>query len=182
MEELSFEEILKNQKKLGIKKPPKVEKTEKNISDDEAPEEMSSKRPKKMKQIFEKKQKTIDPRFSDKFGKFNEEKFRANYQHAFELRDQELDELKKMKKADKDDKVNYIVQRMENQKREYAKKSKIQSKPKDVNYFPNKRKQRAEELLNKFKELKDAGKLDKYLDKKRKKESSKSRKKMNIEK
>jgi ribosomal RNA-processing protein 36 len=87
-----------------------------------------------------------------------------------------------MKKTKKDEKVSYLVQRMENQKREYQKKTKIQSKPKDTNYFPNKRKQRAEELLNKFKELKSAGKLDKYLDKKRKKESGKSRKKMNIEK
>lgn len=186
MEELSFAEILKNQK-LSRKKPSKAQKAEKRVkSDDEAPEEISSKRPKKIKQIYERKERAIGPRFSDKFGKFNEEKFRANYEHAFALRDEELNELKKMKKADKDEKVNYLVQRMENQKREYAKKSKkIQSKqqqPRDTTYFPNKRKQRAEELLNKFKELKSAGKLDKYLDKKRKKESGKSRKKMNIEK
>jgi hypothetical protein len=71
MSELTFNEILKNQKKTVVKKPSKVKKVEKrSYSDDEAPEEISSKRPKKMKQFFEKAPRTIDPRFSGKFNSF----------------------------------------------------------------------------------------------------------------
>lgn len=61
MEE-TFGEILKKQTKLGVKRS-KVKKIEKNQSDDEAPLEMSSKRPKKINHVFEKRQApTIDPR------------------------------------------------------------------------------------------------------------------------
>lgn len=105
------------------------------------------------------------------------------------MRDQELDELKKKKKKrkiqkDEIEEVSEKIRKMENQKREFDKKvnKKIQPTPKELNYYPNKRKQRAEDLLSKFKELKASGTLEKYLDKRRKKQSGKSRKKMNIEK
>lgn len=114
------------------------------------------------------------------------------------MRDKELEELKEQKKKRKrkvtvaaddgaieDEDVGSKITKMENQKREFEKKlnKKIQQqKPKEVAYYPNKRHQRAEDLLNKFKELKESGRLEKYLDKRRKKESAKSRKKMKIEK
>lgn len=106
------------------------------------------------------------------------------------MRDQELSELKEQKRKKKKEQTNddievkQKIQRMENQKREFEQKKikKSQTTTKEVNYYPSKRKQRAEDLLNKFKELKQSGKLEKYLDKRRKKQSSKSRKKMNIEK
>lgn len=62
--ELSFGEILKEQKKSGVKRPkaPKPS-TEDYRGNDEAPFEMSSKRPKKMSHFFEKRSApTIDPR------------------------------------------------------------------------------------------------------------------------
>lgn len=109
------------------------------------------------------------------------------------MRDKELDELKQKKRrrknqqeddVDEVEDVSKQIKKMENQKREFDKKinKKIRPTPKELNYYTNKRKQRAEDLLNKFKELKESGQLEKYLDKRRKKQSGKSRKKMNIEK
>lgn len=93
-----------------------------------------------------------------------------------------MKELKsKKKKIDGEDR--HRMNKMENQVREFDRRKKIHHKPpRENNYFPNKRKQRAEDLLTKFKQLKSEGKLEKYLDKRRKKESAKSRKKMKIEK
>ena len=128
-------------------------------------------------------------RFSSDYGKLDEDKFRENFKHAFEMRDKELDELKQKKKKrkiqkDEIEEVSDKIRKMENQKREFDKKvnKKIQPTPKELNYYPNKRKQRAEELLNKFKELKASGSLEKYHDKRRKKQRGKSRKKKKKEK
>lgn len=64
--ELSFGEILKQQKKSGVKRA-KVAKPATDYhyrgGNDEAPFEMSSKRPKKMSHFFEKRTISIDPRF-----------------------------------------------------------------------------------------------------------------------
>lgn len=60
---LTFEEILKQQKKTGVKRPKPVKDTsDKHRYDNEAPVEMSSKRPKKMSHFYEKTPYSVDPR------------------------------------------------------------------------------------------------------------------------
>lgn len=63
--ELSFGEILKQQKKSGVKRAKPAKPSTANYrGNDEAPFEMSSKRPKKMSHFFEKSSApSIDPRF-----------------------------------------------------------------------------------------------------------------------
>lgn len=61
--ELTFEEILKQQKKSGVKKvKPVKDNTERKHYDNEAPLEMSSKRPKKLSHFYEKTPYSVDPR------------------------------------------------------------------------------------------------------------------------
>lgn len=167
-----------------------------NEDSDEPPFEMSSKKPVKQKRINTQRQlqdPSYDPRFSQRCGKFNEEKFKKNYQFAFDLKDKELLELKESQKKSQDDaeeqeKRKYLIQRMENQKRESLKKKIVNRKvvvevlPSGDKFYKNKKQQRAEELVNKFIELKNAGNLEKHLDKRRKKLAGKERKRMNIEK
>lgn len=199
--DLPFETLLQLEQKLGSKtfreahaknKPEArmLPKRSRN-SDDEAPEETSSK---KIPKLFvktipaAKAPRAIDPRFNPKAGKFKEDHFRKNFQFAFDLKDKELAELKKSTPTFKDPeekkKAKYLIQRMENQKREYTKR---QNKPKPVvkdgkKYFPSKKEAFAQELVTKYEELKSSGKLQSHLEKRRKKQAGKERKKMQIEK
>lgn len=66
--ELTFEEILKQQKKTGVKRKKKVvtASSQEKDKNDEAPIEMSSKRPKKMNKFYEKQSYSCDPRYLSK--------------------------------------------------------------------------------------------------------------------
>jgi ribosomal RNA-processing protein 36 len=211
-EELTFETLLKLRDEVGLKtfkqfeaekfynkndpKKRRVKESNRN-SDDEAPMEISSKTPFKKNKPSQKwrveKQHPIDPRFSDRSGRFSDERFKKDYQHAFELRETELQTLKDTQSKDEHNeaetsKRKYLIQRMENQKRESRMKSKKpQNKPVEVlqdgtKFYKKKKVQRTEDLVNKFLELKKSGQLEKHLDKRRKKLAGKERKKMNIEK
>lgn len=203
--DLPFETLLQLEQKLGSKTfrevhainkkeanlLPKRSKTSNNEDDSE---EISSKHPPKRSLIKIPKQNraapSIDPRFNPKAGKFKEDHFRKNFQFAFDLKDQELEQLKKSKPSRKDpeelEKTKYLIQRMENQKREQLKKKSNRMKPiinKDGSkYFPSKKEVLAQELVSKYEELKTSGKLSSHLEKRRKKQAGKERKKMQIEK
>lgn len=210
---MSFEALLKLRDHVGLKSfntfesevlfKNKSQKTqnkrsrkELNDEDDEAPLEISSKKPFKKNKNTANRQfqpRTRDPRFDNRIGTFNEEKFKKNYEFAFQIRDQEIEELKaSQKKEEKHDKrKKYLIQRMENQKRENLKKfdKKVRNSNKKVEvlsdgtkFYKTKKLQRTEDLVNKFIELKNSGQLEKHLDKRRKKQAGKERKKMNIEK
>ncbi|KAL7026231.1 hypothetical protein ACKWTF_013812 [Chironomus riparius] len=210
-EEASFEALLKLRDQVGLKSfkefeskvlfKNKTEKSQKrsrkevNNEDDEAPLEISSKTPfKKSKNAVNRQfqARSRDPRFDSRIGTFNEEKFQKKYDFAFKLRDQELEDLKAtQKKEDKDDKKKkYLIQRIENQKRENSKKlinkvrnnNKVEVLADGTKFYKTKKLQRTEDLVNKFIELKNAGQLEKHLDKRRKRQAGKERKKMNIEK
>lgn len=202
--DLPFETLLALEQKLGSKTfreahggiktesnmLPKKRKTAPNNDSDEEPEEISSKHPKKsfIKTPREKQALSIDPRFNPRAGKFKEDHFRKNFQFAFDMKDQELEQLKsepKNKDPEEARKSKYLIQRMENQKREQKKKQK--SKPIITNrdgskYFPSKKEVFAQELVTKFKELKSSGKLKTHMEKRRKKQAGKERKRMQIEK
>jgi len=170
----------------------KLRRAAKIYESDEAPEEISSKHPPKRTFVKTPRQRqlpSIDPRFNPRAGKFKEEHFRRNFQFAFDLKDKELEELKKSTPANKDPeeagKAKYLIQRMENQKREQQKKRQI-SKPiinrDGSKYYPSKKEVLAQELVAKFEQLKDSGKLKTHLEKRRKKQAGKERKRMQIEK
>lgn len=198
-EEVSFEALLKLRDQVGLKsfkefesqvifknnkgtESKKSSKIKHNSDEDEAPVEISSKTPFK-KQKSRVVYRTRDPRFDNRIGKFNEEKFKKNYEFAFNLREEEL---KAIKNSKQDEKKKYLIQRIENQKRESAKKrnsnKKVEVLPDGNKFYKTKKLQRTEELVNKFVELKKSGKLEKHLDKRRKKQAGKERKKLNIEK
>lgn len=199
--DLPFETLLQLEQKLGSKtfqaysfstskkqEPCRRSKS----SDDEAPVECSSKHPpKRLTGAFipprERPVRSVDPRFSSRSGTFKEKHFRKNFQHAFDLKEKELNDLKQSTKNDdpeEAEKAKYLIQRMENQKRAYNQKmKKLQpTKKNGTKYFPSKKEILAKEMVGKFEELKDAGKLQSHLEKRRKKQAGKERKKMNIDK
>lgn len=206
--DLPFETLLELEQKLGSKTFREVHGSKKDEvktllpkrrhaaaqnDSDEAPEEMSSKKP--HKKSFVKVPRgprappAIDPRFNPRAGTYKPSHFRRNFQFAFDLKEQELQQLKKEAPTTKDpeekEKAKYLIQRMENQKREHAKR-KQKTKPiinKDGSkYFPSKKELLAQDLVSKYVELKDSGKLQSHLEKRRKKQAGKERKRMDIEK
>ncbi|CRK94733.1 CLUMA_CG008233, isoform A [Clunio marinus] len=205
--DLPFETLLKLENQLGSKTfheahmkkseksllPKRKQNTNREDDSDEAPEEFSSKHPPKQKFIksFKQPKQTpaIDPRFNPRSGTFKADHFRRNFQFAFDLKDQELDTLKNsthsMSNSEEKEKVKYLIQRRDNQKREQLKKL---NKPKPIinkdgyKYYPSKKEIVAQELVTKYDELKGSGKLQSYLEKRRKKQAGKERKKMGIEK
>lgn len=202
--DLPFETILQLEQKLGSKtfrEAHAVNKTEgkkmlkkrsQMSEDDEAPEEVSSKKiPKKafMKAApVPRKQRSIDPRFNPRAGTYKEKHFRKNFEFAFDMKDKELEELKKSSRSFEDpeekNKAKYLIQRMENQKRELHKRL---NKPKPMikdgkKLYTSKKATLAQELVDKYEELKGQGKLQSHLEKRRKKLAGKERKRMQIEK
>lgn len=209
--ELPFEALLKLEEKLGSKNFRKMQAKNRNEvttllpkgrknqttqdSSDEAPEEMSSK--KQPKQTFvkvprsQRPARSIDPRFDPRTGSYKPTHFHRNFQFAFDLKEQELEQLKKLStpsnsNPEEKEKAKYLVQRMENQKREQQRVLSKKVKPvisKDgTKYFPSKKELLAQELVAKFEELKKSGKLQTHMEKRRKKQAGKERKRMDIEK
>lgn len=191
----SFTEYQLSGRTTSKKSSTKLEKLHQNEtnSSDEAPEEFSSKHPPKKRQQFNsderppRKQRSIDPRFNPRCGTYKEKHFTRNFQFAFDMRDEEIQKLKKMKDDNEEaEQAKYLVQRMENQKREAlkraskAKKIKPIINPDGTKHFPSKREVQAKEMVEKFEELKNSGKLAKHLEKRRKKQAGKERKKMDL--
>ena len=202
--DLPFETLLKLEQQLGSKtfrevqaagatKPIiKKRKQKTDSDDDEAPEEFSSKHPPKRsfaKGPRVKEAPSIDPRFNARAGEYKEKHFKKNFQFAFELKNNELVKLKEStvnsENPEEVKKAKYLVQRMENQKRAEQQKKK-QLKPtiskNGSKYFPSKKEVLAKELVDRFEELKESGKLSSHLEKRRKTLAGKERKRMNIEK
>lgn len=202
--DLPFETLLKLEEKLGSKTFREVHSSTKNEVktllprrthyDSDQPFEQSSKKPHKKSHVeLPKAQRvapSIDPRFNPRAGTFKADHFRRNFQFAFELKEKELEHLKKSTPTNTDveeqKKAKYLIQRMENQKRDQQKKDKAKVKPiinKDGSkYFPGKKEILAKDLVSKYEELKSSGKLQSHLEKRRKKQAGMERKRMGIEK
>lgn len=191
---------------LKFKNKLPVKRTRRNhqSDSDEPPEEVSSKKPLPLwgmrnyssnKKI---KQETRDPRFDSRAGTYKEEKFRTNFEFAFNMRQEELASLKKELKdpeldPDRKSQIKFLIQRIENQNRSYEqnkareekfwkKKEEIQKARKEGRkpFIKSKRVERTEELVQKFEELKKSGQLAKHIEKRKKKNASKNRKKLDI--
>lgn len=91
------------------------------------PQEMSSKKPtKQLREVFpiKKSEKELkqrrDPRFQEECGQYSANVFDKTYSFLNDIRDKEINELKKIlkktKNEDKKQELNYLLQRMKNQK------------------------------------------------------------------
>jgi ribosomal RNA-processing protein 36 len=109
-----------------------------------------------------------DPRFDPRCNGSNDPRhFYRNYAFLDEVRKRELDELQRALKKEKDpekrDKIKMAITRYRNKMIDRQQKQKFNAKKKRG--F----KEKKVELIEKFKQLKESGKLTKYLERKRKK-------------
>ncbi|CAG2112151.1 unnamed protein product [Medioppia subpectinata] len=161
------------------------------------PQEISSKRPvNQVREVFQiKKNKDIerrDPRFEEGSGRFSESVFSKTYGFLNDIRDKETNELKKMLKKtvneEKKQELKYLLQRIKNQKTSEQMKqnrkeletnvrNKLSEETGSKNTFVNKSTLKRLELVEKYKQLKKSGKLKQYLEKKRKRNATRERKK-----
>lgn len=139
-----------------------------------------------------------DPRFDAKCGEFDAKKFKENFGFVDEIKVRELAELKERLKTSDDfkeqKKIKYLIQRMQNQSTE-SRKLKIREtirdeerkeivqakKEKRQPIYKTDRERKAQELVQQFLDLKETGKLNKHLEKRRKKNVSRDRKKFSFD-
>lgn len=175
-----------------------VPKTEFKRENKNRPREMSTKRP---VPIGRKKKVHVetfrDPRFDPNCGDFDRKDFKERFSFVNEIKAKEIDdlkdELKQCPDAEQRKTIKLLIQRLENQAREesrrqhqeqsnVAEKEKIQEERRDgkLPIFASKKKRKIHDLVTKFKELKDTGKLQKHLEKRRKKNLARDRKRLDL--
>eukprot|EP00164_Ancoracysta_twista_P007121 GFYU01010056.1.p1 GENE.GFYU01010056.1~~GFYU01010056.1.p1 ORF type:complete len:180 (+),score=63.85 GFYU01010056.1:89-628(+) len=161
---------------------------------DDAPVEMSATKPVKQFADFHKvkpqKKNIRDPRFEDLCGEYNENSFRDAFKFVENYQSSELVDLKKqLKKAKGVDakaeiqaKITQLEQKVGKRKKEdHKKKLKANWRKEELKrvkegkkpYFLKKSDEKKLEMIEKYKKLKDTGGLDKYIEKRRKRLSSK---------
>uniref|UniRef100_A0A804MQ16 rRNA biogenesis protein RRP36 n=1 Tax=Zea mays TaxID=4577 RepID=A0A804MQ16_MAIZE len=154
------------------------------------PMEISTKvRPPKLREVIQVPKKVgRDPRFEPVYGSVDKEGFRKRYNFLFdEDFPAEKERLQKMIKKSKDpdaigemkSRVTWIVKshppkNVESEiLREHIKKEREAAKAGKRPYYLKKSELRERKLMNKYNELKEAGKLDAFMEKRRKKNASK---------
>ncbi|XP_046911955.2 ribosomal RNA processing protein 36 homolog [Dermatophagoides farinae] len=180
-----------------------IKKRKNNLSE---PIEVSSKRlDYRFYSNNDKQIKTFrDPRFDEQCGQFRSDKFEQNYNFLTDMKRKELDDLrrrlKKAKNVEIKEKIRFLMQRITNQihadeERERTKRIRqklARTKQFDVTEqtnesnndrslkrkFVNKSQIKRTKLLEKYKLLKESGRLQKYMERKRKKLAAKDRKRM----
>nr|XP_040225784.2 ribosomal RNA processing protein 36 homolog [Anopheles coluzzii] len=199
----------KDKKPSALKPKPSKKAKQKHASENESssdsdsgPEEMTSKRKVPALGMGKKDKKASrtqprDPRFDPRQGYFSGRQFRNNYSFLNDLRQKELKKLNNKLEAATDpeeaSKIKFLIQRTENQIREYAKhkaldadrmrekqqaRAAIQEGKRP--FFERKSTKQARALVEQYDKLKDHGALDKHIDKRRKKISAKDRKKLDF--
>lgn len=155
------------------------------------PVEMSSKVPISMYRKV--KEKRRDPRFEESCGAFDPERFKKRYGFLQEMREKEkriiVRRMKREKDPEKKRELERIAQGMkgrqvteeeEERRRHIAERLKQEAIKSTGKPFVNKSYVKKFALLDKFDRLKKTGKLDKYIEKKRKKLLSTARKKYDV--
>lgn len=153
------------------------------------PRELSAKHrePKNKSKEIERR----DPRFEETSGDFDEDKFQKRYSFLNEMREKERRQLAKLVRREKDpEKKESLVklkQRIDNQyvsqcQRENEKRVvvdlKKEEKEKTGKKYVRDSDVKAALIVQKFQQLKKSGKLSRYLEKKRKKNAAKDRRKI----
>lgn len=179
-----------------------VNKTKKKSRDIEQkkksePIEISSKhRDFKARKVVDVHNRKIrDPRFDALSGNYNEEMFEKSYDFINDIKRQELEavkkQLKKVKNREKKEQLKSLLRKMRQETK--LKESKKKMKELERNrkeeektlieqgkkpFYLKKSDRKKQELVERYKELKSGGKLDKYLCKKRKRNAMKEKKKL----
>lgn len=205
---LSFEALLKLKEQVGSKTFSKTihgssctKKSDFKRANKNRPREVSSKvRPQKLKLEnniihIEKKPIARDPRFDPLCGEYEDKTFKENYSFIKDIRLKEKqqleEELKTCANPKRKEIIRKLLQRMNNQlleqerqdKEKYRKTQKISEikeklKKGEKPLFKKKSVEKLENLIEKYEELKKSNKLQKHIEKKSKKLSSKERKNM----
>ncbi|KAM6460923.1 ribosomal RNA processing protein 36 homolog isoform 1-T3 [Liasis olivaceus] len=204
---MSFEELLQMRNQVGMKayqqmtskkRVPDVTKTKKRqCLSKNRPLETSAKMPVPfLRQVVPVKKKVSrDPRFDDLSGEYKPEVFEKTYSFLNDLRKKEKEviqkQLKKSQNVEEQNKLQQLLKRMtqqeeaqrrrqkerenslafKRQERELAKQGK---KP----FFLKKSEMQKLELAEKYKELKKSGKLESFLNKKRKRNAAKDKRRL----
>ena len=160
------------------------------------PEEFSSKKRTfgdKPRHVVKNNKKSIrDPRFSDLSGNFNEQLFEKSYSFVKDIKKGEYEtvnkQLKKVKNPEERERLIRLKQKMDNEKQSEIDKAKKRelAKQRRANlqeqtsagqkpfYLKNSDKKKIE-LAEKYRELKASGKLEKFMSKKRKRNTQKDK-------
>ncbi|XP_041839034.1 ribosomal RNA processing protein 36 homolog [Melanotaenia boesemani] len=203
---MSFEDIMKLQNKVGTKVYNEVaygskkspETSKKKRLNKNRPMEISAKRPAPfLRQVVPVKKPTLrDPRFDDLSGEYKPEIFEKTYKFINDIKQREKEiihkRLKKTKKNNQNkEKLQFLLRRLENQER--ARQHREQQRERELQFkrqqreragqggrpfFLKKSEKRKLQLVEKFQELKKSGKLENFLSKKRKRNAVKDRRKL----
>lgn len=139
-----------------------------------------------------------DPRFDESAGTYDSKEFKENYKFLTHIRRREIIQLKKQLNQTKDleekKNIKLSMQRLINknveEKKWHEKQSAIKEEKMEIlkarsegrtPHYTTKKERRAKELVKQFETLKKTGALSKHLEKRRKKNAAKDRKKLNIE-
>ncbi|XP_055618070.1 ribosomal RNA processing protein 36 homolog [Toxorhynchites rutilus septentrionalis] len=138
-----------------------------------------------------------DPRFDAKQGYYSGRQFREKYAFINEMRNDELERLQKQLETvddpDEAEQLKFAIRRTENQIREFNKQKEQDKKRKEEHlearkaiedgkrpFYEKKSIKKARELVEKYDELKETGRLGKHIDKRRRKTTAKDRKKLDF--
>ncbi|XP_050589307.1 ribosomal RNA processing protein 36 homolog [Bombus affinis] len=205
LSQMSFEDLQKLKEKLGCKiykealfGPRKVnKKIEFKRENKNRPREISSKKPvPRFREVVQvKKHIPRDPRFDGLCGTYDPKKFKRNYMFINKLRENDIEELKKELAESRDPKeikkIKYLIQRLENQlheeKRRNLKEQKDYEEKKEIAeairrgkkpVFKKKSEKRILDLVSQYEDLKNSGKLKKHIERLRKKNQQRGRRKL----
>lgn len=181
---------------------PKTGSSDSESDDDSGPEEITSKRKVPALGMGKMPRNTSipqprDPRFDPRQGYFSGRQFRNNYSFINDLRGKEMQKLKNKLELTTDPeektKLKFLIQRTENQVREYAKQKTLDSDRMQEKqqarqaiqegkrpFYERKSTKQARALVEQYEQIKEVGALDKHIDKRRKKINAKDRKKLDF--
>ncbi|XP_026216701.1 ribosomal RNA processing protein 36 homolog [Anabas testudineus] len=203
---MSFEDIVKLQSKVGTKvynevaygNNKKQETSKKKRLNKNRPVEISAKKPAPyLRQVVHVRKPTLrDPRFDDLSGEYKPEIFEKTYKFINDIKLREKEIIKKQLKKKKSnnerkEKLQLLLKRMENQER--ARLTREQQREREQQFkrqqreranqgvrpfFLKKSEKKKLQLAEKYQELKKSGKLENFLSKKRKRNAVKDRRKL----
>lgn len=204
LSQMSFEELQKLKEKLGTKVykemlfgPRKIKKIVFKRENKNRPREMSAKKtvPRFREVIHVKKHVPRDPRFDSLCGTFDPKQFKKDYGFLTDVKQNDLKKLKEQLKETSDSKmrkkIQYLVQRLENQIHEERRRNQAEEKKREEKNkiaeaikrgekpaFKKKSEKKVLDLVSQYEELKNSGKLKKHIQRLRKKNRHKDRQKL----
>ncbi|XP_014093240.1 ribosomal RNA processing protein 36 homolog isoform X2 [Bactrocera oleae] len=166
------------------------------------PRELTAKRQVPFVSIEQMKQnkteeKFRDPRFDENCGDFNVKHFKENYKFLSRIRQKDISRLRKQLRetTNSDDRkslqteIQKLVNKNVEERKWHIKQQELKREKLEIQdamqkglkpHYKTKRERRAKELVTQFEKLKESGKLNKHLEKRRKKNAAKDRKQLGI--